>query len=83
MGEDKIRVYQEIQLKKSAVYQNFTKDFINFTDAKGKSALHYAALKNDVALVKLLIERKAIPIARDHKSRVKQIVIFAETGGHE
>ena len=47
------------------------KKFINICDKHGKSALAYAAQKGQIGLVKILLERGAVPITRDYKSRVR------------
>jgi ankyrin repeat protein len=50
-------------------YSDETKKFINLSDSNGKTALHYAASKYEILLVRELLEYKAITIIRDYKGR--------------
>ena len=61
----------ERRIKKTKNYCSHTKKFINLSDSKGKTALHYAAFKGNVQLVQMLLSKyKALTLVRDHKGRV-------------
>ena len=60
----------EINLKKSKKYLVLSLKYVNLCDRKGKSPLHYAAIKGYTELVKILFKYNAIPIIRDYKIRV-------------
>jgi len=70
---------EERRIKKTAAYEKLSKKFINICDSQGKSPLHYATLKGNVQLIKLLLKNGAIPVMRDHKSRVRPAFYFSET----
>ena len=67
----------EINLKKSKKYLVLSLKYVNLCDNKGKSPLHYAAMKGKTELVKILFKYNAIPIIRDYKIRV--ILQFCQT----
>ena len=48
-----------------------TRKFINYTDHQGKTALHYAAFRDQTEIIKILVKNMAIPFLRDHKKRVR------------
>ncbi|CDW77519.1 ankyrin repeat [Stylonychia lemnae] len=69
LGEERTKINNEINIKKNKNYIKMMKKFINICDKQGKSALAYAAQKSQIGLVKILLERGAVPITRDYKSR--------------
>lgn len=66
----------EKKIKRTTSYKNLTKILINLSDSKGKTALHYAAFKGYIHLVKLLIKNNALTFVRDHKQKVTIIDLF-------
>ena len=71
MDDSNTKDEEERNTKKSLGYKNAARKFINLTDNLGKTALHFAVLKGNLQLIKSLIKYGAIPIIRDHKSRVR------------
>eukprot|EP00347_Sterkiella_histriomuscorum_P008302 403345605 len=64
-----IKEDEERKIKKLKQYQSQAKKFVNLTDNKGKTALHFACFKGHIQLVQTLIKYNAIPLIRDHKGR--------------
>jgi ankyrin repeat protein len=59
----------EKALKDSKEYKYALKNLINYTDFKGKTALHYAAYRGELKLVQVLLKNGASVYIRDHKRR--------------
>ena len=72
----------ERRIKKTKVYTNATKKFVNLSDNQGKTALHYAVFKENIQLIQILLQKyKALTFVRDHKSRVSiiNLIHYIET----
>lgn len=76
MSEKQKKMDLERKIKRTTQYKNSTKLLINLADSKGKTALHYAAFKGYIHLVKLLIKNNGITFVRDYKQRVILICLF-------
>lgn len=66
-ADDRLQFQTETNIKKTKEYLGLTQKLINLCDDLGKTPLHFAAFKDNIQLVRLLLERGAIPIMRDHK----------------
>eukprot|EP00347_Sterkiella_histriomuscorum_P004875 403358755 len=69
IAEERGKFNLELQIKKSDKYIKQIDKYINVADKQGKTALFFACQKAKLPLVKLLCERGAIPITRDHLRR--------------